>query len=58
LGNCENLSNELAPAGYVLNETTKELSQFYDDLETWHLHHYHKPHPEGPEGDDAEEVQS
>lgn len=33
LGNCENLSEELAPAGYVLNETTKELSQLYNDFE-------------------------
>ena len=33
LGNCENLPNELAPAGYVLNETTKELEQLYNDFE-------------------------
>jgi hypothetical protein len=34
LGNCENLPNELAPAGYVLNETTKELAQLYDDFQS------------------------
>lgn len=37
LGNCENLSGELAPAGYVLNETTKEVEQLYDDLDVWHI---------------------
>ena len=33
LGNCENLPQELAPAGYVLNETTEELHQLYNDFE-------------------------
>jgi hypothetical protein len=50
LGNCENLPNELAPAGYVLNETTKELAQLYDDFEVWHPQHEHTPK--------AKEVQS
>lgn len=31
--NCEDLPNELAPAGYVLKETTKELEQLYDDFD-------------------------
>jgi hypothetical protein len=33
LGDCENLPIELGPAGYVLNETTRELAQLYNDFE-------------------------
>jgi hypothetical protein len=39
LGNCENLPQELGSAGYVLNKTTTELAQLYDDLEVWHMNH-------------------
>ena len=50
LGDLQDLPQELTPAGVVLNDTTKELVQLYDDLETWYR--YHKRTPK------ANEVQS
>ena len=43
LGDCANVPNELAPAAYVLHETTDELVQLTEDLESWHGGHDHTP---------------
>jgi hypothetical protein len=41
--NCETLPNELAPAAYVLNDTTRDAEQLWDDAESWYMRHEHTP---------------
>jgi hypothetical protein len=43
VGNCENVPNGLASAGYVLNETTRDAERLWDDAEVWYLTHEHTP---------------
>jgi hypothetical protein len=46
----DDVSNELAPAAYVLQETVDDVVQLYEDLLNWHSDHEHTPK--------AEEVES
>jgi hypothetical protein len=43
VGNCETLPNEIAPAIYVLNDTTRDAEQLWDDAERWYMRHEHIP---------------
>jgi hypothetical protein len=43
LGNCETVPNELAPAAYVLNDTTRDAEQLWEDAESWYMRHEHTP---------------
>jgi hypothetical protein len=43
LGNCDNVPNELAPAAYVLNDTTRDAEQLWEGAECWYMHHEHTP---------------
>jgi hypothetical protein len=43
LDNCENVPNELAPAAYVLNDTTRDAEQLWGDAEGWYMDHEHTP---------------